>query len=157
MATDEQWDALPDVEEQEPLDEPLKIEWYPGVARSRVRTGLHAALESDWTDRALAIRCMDRLDVSVVVKTEDERQALLAELRTLDSPAEWGVEVGHHPNARRAIQRVIQELETDVVGAEGDDEDSEGLTCSCGSLAIASPEGGPCECSTCGDVLGGSA
>lgn len=109
MATDDQWNALPDVEDQDPLPEPIKVRWE-GDARYRVRTSLHAALESDWYDRALAIRCFDRQKTNIVVRTREERDALLAELETLDSPAEWGPAVGYSANGRAAIRRVMGEL-----------------------------------------------
>lgn len=147
MATDEQWNALPGVEEQDELPEPIKIRW-DGDARHRVRTGLHAALESDWTGRALAIRCFDRQKTNVVVRTREERDALLAELDTLDSPAEWGERVGYSANGLNAIRRVKRELRP------GEDSEDTGVTCGCGATA-AGGGGPPVTCPQCGDVLGG--
>ena len=109
MATESQWNALPGVETQTELDAPIKVRWT-GDARTRVRSGLHAALEDDWHERAIAIRCFDRQKTNIVVKTHEELEALRDELESHNYPGAWDLRVGYTANGHNAIVRVLDEL-----------------------------------------------
>lgn len=121
MATDALWEALPPVDEQTPLGETVKIRWR-GNARWRVFTSLQSALESDWPERALAIRCLKREKTNVVIETVEEREALLAELETLNSPIDWGPDIGYTNNGLHSLRRVIDEVNKSVADVEASPE-----------------------------------
>lgn len=79
MATQTQWESIPDVSEQTPLDEPIKVR-FSGKDRARVRRGLHAALEDGCMEKAVARPAMSRQKTQIVLKTEEEVDAFLDEL-----------------------------------------------------------------------------
>lgn len=112
MATQQQRDKIPDVSEQTELDNgPVKVRWS-GRDRKRVRRGLQAALDDGHVDRAIARPVMSRQKTQIVIKTEEELDAFLAEL---EYKAKW--------RTIKRIKRRIKEERAD----DGDDEDGDNL------------------------------
>lgn len=114
---------LPPVEDEVELPEPIKIT-FGGAARDRMRRSLTAALESEWYERAVALRCFERLKSKIVVRTEAERDALIAHLTKYDSKAEWSPTSGHHAASLRAIRRVLGGLQAAENGEDPDKDDT---------------------------------
>lgn len=100
MATQSQWDSIPDVAEQTPLPNgPIKVRWSKSSRdRARVRRGLTAALEDGYMEKAIARPCMSRQKTQVVIKTEEELEAFQSEL-------EW---VSPKWKTRKRIEREIE-------------------------------------------------
>jgi hypothetical protein len=105
MATESQWESIPDVEEQTELDNPIKIRWS-GRDRARVRRGLVAAYEDGYIEKAIAVPVVMRQKTQIVIKTEEELDAFKDELAY---KAKWRVE-----------RRITDEIEEKL---NGDDED----------------------------------
>jgi len=108
MATQSQWDSIPDVSEQTELENgPIKIRWS-GRDRARVRRSLQAALADGWTERAIARPVMSRQKTQIVIKTEEELEAFQAEY---PSRCKWKVR-----------KRIDNEIEAQL---NGDDKEEE--------------------------------
>lgn len=109
MATQSQWDSIPDVEEQTPLENgPIKIRWSKDSRdRARVRRGLVAALEDGYMERAVAVPVMTRQKTQIVIKTEEELEAFRKEFEFKGAP-------------RRTRKRIEDEIEKQL---KGDDDD----------------------------------
>jgi hypothetical protein len=87
MATQQQWDSLPPVDEQTPLEHgEIKFNWS-GRDRRRVRSGMYAALEDDYTERAIGLRTLTRQKTNVVIKTEEELEAFEKEIAMKGLPS----------------------------------------------------------------------
>lgn len=108
MATQTRWEEIPNVEEQTPLDEPIKIRWS-GHDRKRVRRGLVAFYESGDIERGVAVPVMLRQKSQIVIKTEEELEGFRSEL---DYKAKW-----------RVRKRIENEIEKQLNGE--DDEEPE--------------------------------
>lgn len=108
MATQSQWESIPDVEEQTVLENgPIKIRWS-GRDRARVRRGLVAALEDDYMEKAIGVPAMMRQETQIVIKTEEELEAVRSEL---NYKAKWKV-----------IDRIESEIEKQLNGEDDNDE-----------------------------------
>jgi hypothetical protein len=80
------WDNIPDTTEQTPLKNgAIKIRWS-GKARRKLRRKLVTAYESGWTERGIAAPVMTRQKTQIVIKTEEELNALRTELNALGIP-----------------------------------------------------------------------
>lgn len=110
MATQTQWDSIPDVEEQTKLENgPIKIRWS-GRDRARVRRALVASLEDDHIEHAVAVPVMMRQKTQIVIKTKEELEAFRSELAYT---AKWRVE-----------RRIEREIEKQLNG-DGDEVERE--------------------------------
>lgn len=86
MATEIQWDSLPNVEEQTQLENPIKIRWSKDTDdRRRLRRAFTAALEDGWTERAIGVRIFHRQKTQIVIETEEELEAFENELNRVRS------------------------------------------------------------------------
>lgn len=109
MVTQSKWEAIPNVEEQTQLDDPIKIRWS-GQDRSRVRRGLVSLLESGDVERAIALPAMARQKTQVVIKTEEELESLRQEL---EWKAKWRVQ-----------RRIEDEIDAQLNGEDTEEEES---------------------------------
>lgn len=108
MATKSKWDSIPDVAEQTELEHgPIKIRWS-GHERSRVRRGLVAALEDGYMEKAIAVPVVTRQKTQIVIKTEEELQAFVSELK--------------HKTKSHVCDRIERDIETQ---RNGDDDESD--------------------------------
>lgn len=110
MATQSQWDSIPDVEEQTELENgPIKVRWT-AHDRARVRRGLVAALEDDYMERAIAVPVVMRQETQIVIKTEEELEAFQAEF--------------DYKASGRSARRVEKEIRNQLNGNDDESEET---------------------------------
>lgn len=103
------------VEQQEPLDEVIKVRWnQSGASHTRMVRSLTASFEDANEDEPLigvGVRALTRQKTNVVVRTVQEAESLLYELDEYLHP--YGLNVPEGAGTR-AFERVRDELETEL-------------------------------------------
>lgn len=99
-------------EKEKKLEKPIRIRWRDSQSsREFVSLSLDKALKAGEYNRAIALRCFIRSTTTVVIDTEEEKEALITELKRFDNASVWKDKEDYNLKCRIPIKRILKELQ----------------------------------------------